>query len=1457
VTVSGAEFQRLVYSGHLLGQMDEKPELDASLVVLLELQRRNPHANPAALADVSREALARYRTNAPPCIRNSGWRDEILAAYLDAFRQVPGRTNFNPATLALIHSLVTHLNAPAAMQQSELLNSGFERLLNTEEELPQRQSLVNASASRVAGHSTFRDALDRLLVPEIGLSLTNTPAEVINATPALSNNPTLRALLQFSETNATGGLQISLSQLKELFATETQTLQETVAANTVVGLEISQRRSDLLAYLGNQPMLSADLQRETEVRQLQAQKIAASHASFNVVSSLASYRDARLGDGMKTVGDSLANVAKGIGMLSMAGGLNMVGGYAALFSAGLGIFGLFADSGPSPDEAILEGIDDIKNMIRDFSEHVDYRFDRVDQSLTEIYQTLNSRLDQIDLQLGQVQGDVNQIRRDLLVTQNDLHRLERELYDYLNAGFRRDLVLVINGALGYEAIYGNPMDYPIYTQIPDGPENTFYTWAFSNAKDPLSSPATFTPADLTDGALLTQLNARPLESGLNYLNQYLSNRFTLPPLGPTPVPNPRDWFVAAQAYLQLAVENPLHFRRVAASRLNNIIANGQELQSFFQNLLFTGSGPNLRANTNLHNALLGHYEGKLNTFTNQVRTTQQQYANDHHFPMLETWRQWGLAAPRVTAASTELLESHNERPVVPAEFIPVEGQAQVGIIALGGFNNGSHGLALQAGGTVAAWGDTVPVGLSNVIALAAGFQHSLALRADGTVIGWGDSEYGKNTSPASATNVMAIGAGGDHNLAVREDGRVVGWGYNYYGQATGVPTTNWPYCSTGLIAVAGQTITNAVAAGGGFYYSLVLKADGKVVAWGTSGYGETNVPAGLSDVAAIAAGGFHSLAIQSNGMIIAWGVNNEGQTNVPPGLSNVTAVAAGSHHSLALRSDGTVVAWGANQYGQTSVPPGLSNVVAIAADYLNSLALRSDGTFVVWGYNDWLWDGPLPVPAGLTNVVAVDGGDFHVLALKADGTVASWGYPYQYNYGQTNVPAGLSNVVAIAAGKYHSVALRSNGTVVAWGTGEWNYGQSDVPTNLNNVVAITAGPEFSAALKSDGTVVSWGRNIGAKPADVTNVVAISAGTYFCEALTADGRVRAWGDNSWKQCNVPAGLSNVVAIAAGSLHSLALRADGTVVSWGRNDGGCTNVPAGLSNVVAIAAGPYVSVALKADGTATAWGVNDEAQGSVPREATNTVAIGAGYRFSLYVHSTGTADGSTSPALQLVRNPIPVRAREHLWAVNADVITNLNDGSHALHAAGEALAGSKALLEAVLSLAMPYTLERDDVLHGLFYGTEPLMDLDAARQVLSDEMKAIQSPPFVPVSSLNQVAAARFACFRERLQTRLNDLAQTGQPEIPRMVGHTLRLLNLLRDAWAAAPPPALEIWSEGNSPRLVLYGEPYAHHALQECTNLNLPYWTSVTATNWHNEETLLRTTAGSPRRFYRAMLPVP
>lgn len=345
----------------------------------------------------------------------------------------------------------------------------------------------------------------------------------------------------------------------------------------------------------------------------------------------------------------------------------------------------------------------------------------------------------------------------------------------------------------------------------------------------------------------------------------------------------------------------------------------------------------------------------------------------------------------------------------------------------------------------------VPVGLSNVVAVAAGDRHSLALTAAGQVFAWGfyHSFYsglagGQVVFPAyvpvGLSNVVAIEGGGCHSLALTSEGRVVAWGRGRIGQSL-----------SQTIVPVGLTNVVAVAAGGD--HSLALTADGRVVAWGANSSGETNVPGGLSNVIAIAAGGIvdyggHSLALTAEGRVVAWGDDWAGQATVPNGLSNVVAIAAGGEHRLALTTGGRVIAWGDNYYGQTNVPAGLSNVVGIAAGAYHSLALTSEGRVVAWGEN---WAGQATVPGWLSNVVAIaaGGGDSsgHCLALTRHPTVPAPGL--EFSRGASGLELWGHGAPGISC-----QLLRSSGL-----SGPWLPTQ---PVTFTNNVQLLKAPDTSA-----------------------------------------------------------------------------------------------------------------------------------------------------------------------------------------------------------------------------------------------------------------------------------------------------------------------------------------------------------------------------------------------------------
>ncbi len=196
----------------------------------------------------------------------------------------------------------------------------------------------------------------------------------------------------------------------------------------------------------------------------------------------------------------------------------------------------------------------------------------------------------------------------------------------------------------------------------------------------------------------------------------------------------------------------------------------------------------------------------------------------------------------------------------PANVVPAN-LSGVKAVAVGW----KHNVALLTNGTVMAWGDNsegqtdIPAGLTNVTAISACYYHNMALNSDGTVVAWGNyfeivepaddgmvvgwgDDFGENIAPAGLSNVVAIAAGFEHDLALKADGTVVAWGANAYGQ------TNVP-----------PGLSNVMAIAVGYSHSVALKNDGTVVCWGDNTFGQTNVPA-MSQVKSIAAGGNHTLA---------------------------------------------------------------------------------------------------------------------------------------------------------------------------------------------------------------------------------------------------------------------------------------------------------------------------------------------------------------------------------------------------------------------------------------------------------------------------------------------------------------------------------------------------------------------------------------------------------------------
>src|SRR5690606_37773733 len=143
-------------------------------------------------------------------------------------------------------------------------------------------------------------------------------------------------------------------------------------------------------------------------------------------------------------------------------------------------------------------------------------------------------------------------------------------------------------------------------------------------------------------------------------------------------------------------------------------------------------------------------------------------------------------------------------------------------------------------------------GLTDVVAVAAGWQHSIALKSDGTVWAWGWNAYGQlgdgttgitayKTTPVQVkgpggngylTDVVAVAAGYQHSLALKSDGTVWAWGWNDSGRLGDGTTTD----RSTPVQVKGPGgngyLTDVIAVAAGHNHSLAIKSDGTVWAWG-------------------------------------------------------------------------------------------------------------------------------------------------------------------------------------------------------------------------------------------------------------------------------------------------------------------------------------------------------------------------------------------------------------------------------------------------------------------------------------------------------------------------------------------------------------------------------------------------------------------------------------------------
>jgi len=298
--------------------------------------------------------------------------------------------------------------------------------------------------------------------------------------------------------------------------------------------------------------------------------------------------------------------------------------------------------------------------------------------------------------------------------------------------------------------------------------------------------------------------------------------------------------------------------------------------------------------------------------------------------------------------------------------------------------------------------------MDDVVYVSAGFYETMAIRTDGSLWAWGSYRFTDGLTQSNdpikiMDDVVSVSIGFSHIMVIKTDGSLWVWGSNRNGQIGDGTITTRDNNNDRDTPVKIMDSVRYVSAG--FQYSMAIKTDGSLWAWGWNRFGQLGnggggneldcvgwpvqtVPVKIMDyVASVSASTNHTMAITTDGSLWAWGDNHSGEIgdgtatgrdenfNIIDNrryspvkvMDSVVAVSLGRAHSMAIREDGSLWAWGSNEHGLIGKETTLRPVGAAPARSAQS---------------------PIKVMDSITSISA---GNSHTLALKADGSVWAWG----------------------------------------------------------------------------------------------------------------------------------------------------------------------------------------------------------------------------------------------------------------------------------------------------------------------------------------------------------------------------------------------------------------------------------------------------------------------------------
>lgn len=413
---------------------------------------------------------------------------------------------------------------------------------------------------------------------------------------ALEASPQVRAMR-----NAKGGFTIGAQQAVGGIGAHLSAVSGVAAGLKADVTALAPQQGNVVAYMADTTKRATQRATLQQAATAQQEKLDAARAASHLLNATLAAENPKLAQQIDVLSRSHHRVAESyVGYARVVADLgkapNLPAGSAKmaattvsgqLLGATAELFSLYGNR-QAPDPSIVGNLKALGREIRDIPAELAQHQGRMDRVLGSIHQDLGTELQKLELATADIQQRVGEIQSHLYSIEDRISSLERNLISILQESSLQSFLVLQDTALGYKSRTNLTLTLTVF----DSYQVQFRSWADQVPCSALfSAPAT---AGYSDDALFAQLVEKGYtpDENFDFLIKFADLRLgrsgvTEGCAGSGRLPNPNVWLLGANAFVQLARENPWYAARTERNdpdALPSIIATGTALNAALKSL---------------------------------------------------------------------------------------------------------------------------------------------------------------------------------------------------------------------------------------------------------------------------------------------------------------------------------------------------------------------------------------------------------------------------------------------------------------------------------------------------------------------------------------------------------------------------------------------------------------------------------------------------------------------------------------------------------------------------------------------------------------------------------------------------------------------------------------------------------------------------------------------------------